>query len=98
MIYSIILTLLCAVFFFLGARKGGLSSFNLEGIRTSYQNSIHQPLQSRSVYWFLFFLCFSLLPFFWGLTFFLKTDANVIVVIVGLAWVYFWSRTFILFH
>lgn len=44
------------------------------------------------IYLALAFICFMLLPVFWGLSFYLKSDANVVVTVLGLAWIYNWVR------
>lgn len=98
MLYSVVLTLICASTFFLGLRGLAPASKNLDGIRETVESSFSSPLLVSSWIWFLFLLSFLLLPFFWGLTFLLKTDWNVVVIIAGLFWVYFWSRTLILFR
>ncbi|MDX1957528.1 MAG: hypothetical protein SFU98_03090 [Leptospiraceae bacterium] len=41
--------------------------------------------------YFTFFL-FLILPFFWGLSFYLRTDANVVVVLIGFTWIYNWVK------
>ncbi|TGK07487.1 hypothetical protein EHO59_05130 [Leptospira semungkisensis] len=98
MLYSVVLTLICLLSLLLGIRNIRTSSKDLDGIRGAIEGSIASPLQKRSWIWFLFIASFFLLPFFWGLTIFLKSDANVVVIILGLVWIYFWSRTLILFR
>ncbi len=44
------------------------------------------------IYLALAFICFMLLPIFWGLSFYLNSDANVVVTVFGLAWIYNWVR------
>jgi hypothetical protein len=39
-----------------------------------------------------FFCSFLLLPLFWGLAFFLKTDANILVVLFTMVWSYNWIK------
>jgi hypothetical protein len=40
----------------------------------------------------LAFFCFMILPLLWGLNFYLKSDANVLVTVLALAWIYNWIR------
>ncbi|TGK01335.1 hypothetical protein EHQ53_08470 [Leptospira langatensis] len=98
MLYSVVLTLICLVSLVLGLRGLGNSSKNLDAIRGAIEGSISSPLLKTSWIWFVFLVSFFLLPFFWGLTLFIKTDANVVVIIFGIVWIYFWSRTLILFR
>ncbi len=98
MLYSVVLTLICLITLILGLRKSEQTHLSLEGIRTKIESSISSPLLVSSWIWFLFLISFMLLPFFWGMTFFLKSDGNVLVIILGFFWIYFWSRTLILFR
>ncbi|EPG73371.1 hypothetical protein LEP1GSC058_2953 [Leptospira fainei serovar Hurstbridge str. BUT 6] len=98
MAYSVVLTGICILSFFLGSRNKGLNEYSLNGLREAFLQSFASPFSPKSIYWFLFFGSFLLLPYFWGLTFLLKSDMNVLVIIGGLVWDYYWSRTFILFR
>ncbi|TGL63374.1 LIC10362 family protein [Leptospira sarikeiensis] len=98
MLYSVVLTVICLTTLSLGIRKLGKFPKSLDDIRLDIEASFSLPLVGNSWIWFLFLLSFFLLPFFWGLTFYLKSDANVLVIIFGLFWIYFWSRTLILFR
>ncbi|TGL34704.1 hypothetical protein EHQ52_09410 [Leptospira koniambonensis] len=98
MLYSVVLTLICLLTLFLAIRNLGKFPKSLEEIQSEIEASFATPLSGKSWIWFLFLISFFLLPFFWGLTFFLQSDANVLVIILGLFWIYFWSRTLILFR
>ncbi|TGK17922.1 hypothetical protein EHO61_10665 [Leptospira fluminis] len=96
--YSVVLTAICALSFLLGSRNGGLKKKSLTGLREALSESLSSPFALKSIFWFLFFICTLLLPYFWGLTFLIKTDLNALVIILGLIWDYYWSRTLILFR
>ncbi|WP_367898012.1 hypothetical protein AB3N61_15355 [Leptospira sp. WS58.C1] len=98
MLYSVVLTLVCLFALVLGIRNLGKFPLSLEEFRLEIETSFANPFSGKSLIWFLFLISFFLLPFFWGLTFFLQSDANVLVIILGLFWIYFWSRTLILFR
>lgn len=98
MLYSVVLTLICLLALVLAIRNLGKFPKSLEEIRSEIEASFVTPFSGKSWIWFLFLFSFFLLPFFWGLTFFLQSDANVLVIILGLFWIYFWSRTLILFR
>ncbi|QDK24169.1 LIC10362 family protein [Leptospira weilii] len=125
MIYALILTILCGLFFFLSYRlsqksnallqknsnmqepivKNTNSSRNDDSFqaskfailkpsvfRSKLQNALHSPFQKESVFLLLSLCIWMLLPLFWGLAFFLKTDANVLVVIGCMIWTYYWLK------
>ncbi|EMO24754.1 hypothetical protein LEP1GSC170_4921, partial [Leptospira interrogans serovar Bataviae str. HAI135] len=46
----------------------------------------------ESIFLLLSLCTWMLLPLFWGLTFFLKTDANVLIVIGFMIWTYYWLK------
>lgn len=98
MLYSVVLTLICLLALVFGIRNLGKFPKSIEEIRLEIETSFATPFSGKSWIWFLFLISFFLLPFFWGLTFFLQSDANVLVIILGLFWIYFWSRTLILFR
>jgi len=61
---------------------------NLEKIR----NAANSPLQRDSYILLISFFIFLVLPLFWGLSFFLVSDGNVVVVIFTIAWIYNWLK------
>jgi hypothetical protein len=61
---------------------------NLEQIR----NASSSPLKRDSYILLISFLLFLVLPLFWGLSFFLVSDGNVLVVIFTIAWIYNWLK------
>jgi hypothetical protein len=61
---------------------------NLEQIR----NAASSPLQRDSYILLISFFIFLVLPLFWGLSFFLVSDGNVLVVIFTIAWIYNWLK------
>ena len=61
---------------------------NLTTIKTE-TNSLNN--QKSILVLFTYFL-FLILPLFWGLGFLLKSDANVVVVLFTIAWIYNWIK------
>ena len=61
---------------------------NLEKIR----NAAGSPLERDSYILLISFFIFLVLPLFWGLSFFLVSDGNVLVVIITIAWIYNWLK------
>ncbi|EMS85036.1 hypothetical protein LEP1GSC074_3721 [Leptospira noguchii str. Hook] len=124
MIYALILTILCVLFFFLSysffqksdtllqkdskqqeaetKRTGSLKNefikknksnlFKPSVLRSQFQSALHSPFQKESIFLLLSLCTWMLLPLFWGLTFFLKTDANVLIVIGFMIWTYYWLK------
>ncbi|XDD51877.1 hypothetical protein AB3N59_02315 [Leptospira sp. WS92.C1] len=91
MIYALILTILCGLFFILSYRewKGPKS---LSTFRSEFKNVLHTPFRKNSILLLLSLCSWMLLPLFWGLAFFLKTDANVLIVIGFMIWTYYWLK------
>ncbi|TGL74459.1 LIC10362 family protein [Leptospira yasudae] len=97
MIYALILTILCGLFLFLyyksAAQKGNTGNpFRLSSIRSRFQDALNSPFQKESLFLLLSLCAWMLLPLFWGLAFFLKTDANVLIVIGFMIWTYYWLK------
>ncbi|MBW9232695.1 LIC10362 family protein [Leptospira santarosai] len=119
MIYALILTILCGLFFFLSYFLSPKSNALLQknpkmrepivkntnpvpeskfavlkpsAFRSKFQNALHSPFQKESVFLLLSLCAWMLLPLFWGLAFFLKTDANVLIVIGCMIWTYYWLK------
>ncbi|AYV56394.1 LIC10362 family protein [Leptospira kmetyi] len=97
MIYALILTILCGLFLILSyksaAQKENNSvSFRLSFLRSRFQAALHSPFQKESAFLLLSLCAWMLLPLFWGLAFFLKTDANVLIVIGFMIWTYYWLK------
>ncbi|NUM42476.1 MAG: hypothetical protein HUU45_12685 [Leptospiraceae bacterium] len=91
MIFSIFLTfILFGSFYF--CLKNRFFEFNFHSIRYSLQKAVASPSNKDSIILLVFFLSFLLFPLFWGLTFFLKTDANVVVVLIFMTWCYNWIK------
>lgn len=91
MIYSILITILFVLFFQLAKKSIGFS-LTYSSIASALRDSVIDWKKTSSVYLLLSYGLFMLLPFFWGLTFFLKSDANVAVVILGFTWIYNWTK------
>jgi len=91
MIYSILLTVLFIAFFQL-ARKSLGFEIGYSSIAAALRNSISDWKNIGSIYLLTAYVLFMLLPLFWGLLFFLKTDANVVAVILSFSWVYNWTK------
>ncbi|EMJ94302.1 LIC10362 family protein [Leptospira alstonii] len=117
MIYALILTILCGLFFFLSyglsqksnallqkdskgadsfpnqsSKESKFTVFKPSVFRLKFQDALHSPFQKESVFLLLSLCTWMLLPLFWGLTFFLKTDANVLIVIGFMVWTYYWLK------
>ncbi|WP_025185480.1 LIC10362 family protein [Leptospira interrogans] len=114
MIYALILTILCVLFFFLSygffqksdtllqkdsktqenesPRKNKSNLFKPSVFRSQFQSALHSPFQKESIFLLLSLCTWMLLPLFWGLAFFLKTDANVLIVIGFMIWTYYWLK------
>ncbi|MBP9887210.1 MAG: hypothetical protein KBF93_12990 [Leptospiraceae bacterium] len=91
MIYSILITILFIAFFQLAQKSLGFS-WGYSSIASALRNSIANWKNIGSIYLLTAYALFMLLPLFWGITFFLKTDANVVVVILSFSWVYNWTK------
>ncbi|TGK34960.1 hypothetical protein EHQ12_11710 [Leptospira gomenensis] len=91
MIYALILTILCG-FFFVLSYKEFQGPKKLSSLRPTFQNAFRFPLRRNSVFLLLSLFAWMLLPLFWGLAFFLKTDANVLIVIGFMIWTYYWLK------
>ena len=61
---------------------------NLNIIKTSSNSLSNQ----RSILVLLTYFLFLIIPLFWGLGFLLKSDANVVVVLFTIAWIYNWIK------
>ena len=91
MIISLLLTLVWTGFTFY-LRKNSKLDFSLQTFRASAGDSLSAPLSRDSILFFTWFLLFLLLPLFWGLTFWLHSDANVVVVVATIIWGYNWVK------
>lgn len=91
MIYSILITVLFIVFFQLAQKSLGFG-WGYSSIASALRKSLTDWKNLGSLYLLIAYFLFMILPFFWGLTFFLKTDANVVVVILALSWIYNWTK------
>lgn len=76
------------IFLILGKKEPVLTQGNLLLLRTSLQNWNSLP----HLVHFVSFLLFLLLPLTIGLSLYLKTDANVVVVIFWILWSYNWTK------
>jgi hypothetical protein len=91
MIYSILITILFVAFFQLAHKSIGFE-LTYSSIANALRNAVADWKSAGSLYLLTAYLLFMLLPFFWGLTFFLKTDANVVIVILAFSWIYNWTK------
>ncbi|MCE9500019.1 MAG: hypothetical protein K8R21_05920 [Leptospira sp.] len=91
MLYSLALTLVCILSLGL-AVKTGRTEVSFTSIVSSLRNSINNISESHSVLILIFFISFLFLPLFWGLSFFLRTDGNVVIVVVFIIWSYNWVK------
>ncbi|MBL0264791.1 MAG: hypothetical protein IPQ05_13150 [Leptospiraceae bacterium] len=91
MIYSTLITILFIAFFQL-ARKSLGFELGYSSVATALRSSALNWKNTGSLYLLTAYFLFMLLPFFWGLTFYLKSDANVVIVILGFSWIYNWTK------
>ncbi|MBP7280007.1 MAG: hypothetical protein KBA66_00420 [Leptospiraceae bacterium] len=91
MIYSILITVLFIAFFQLAKKSLGFE-VGYSSIASALRNSVSDWRNTGSVYLLTAYTFFMLLPLCWGLTFFLKSDANVVVVILAFTWIYNWTK------
>ncbi len=56
------------------------------------KSSTHSLNNVKSILVLLTYLLFLIIPLFWGLGFLLKSDANVVVVLFTIAWIYNWIK------
>lgn len=108
MIISILTTFFCIGFLILAIKTGNLSyqpKLILQSLKFIFQKEYTPThLKAESIMSFsgrfslprvslsLFFLFFLLLPLVWGLSLYLRTDANVLFVIFTMLWAYNWIK------
>lgn len=91
MIYPVLTTLIWAgISLYLG--KKNKLEFKPSRLRTIAADSASAPFSGDNPVFFAWFLLFMILPLFWGLAFWLRSDLNVIVVIITLIWAYNWIK------
>lgn len=88
MIIASIVTILCVVFFRL-AKSVNEIKMETESIRGACQKSLEKPFRKEAIFLFTFLFFWIILPLVWGLFFYLKSDANVVVVIATIFWGYY---------
>lgn len=86
-ILSVLVTVLCFGTLYLGLKEKG-RSFDFHVLIDSLREASEKPKEKASIYLMIFFISLIFLPLFWGLSFLLKTDANVLAVLVTMAWGY----------
>lgn len=91
MLYSISISLLFVFFAYLANEKLA-TGFSLSKIISELRKIKTNWNEIPYIYLGLAYILFMLLPLFWGLTFYLQSDANVVVVVVFLTWTYNWTR------
>ena len=99
MIYSIFLSLFFLISIYLifkntSIRPGFKELFllNRAFFRKEKENPLFEEGDRVKVWLYLSLSSFLLLPLIWGLSLFLKTDFNVIIVILWMFWVYNWLK------
>ena len=91
MISSFCLTFMFLLFSNLAIKKNK-GKLTFKNIPEKLRESVRDLSHLKNLYLFLSFICFLLLPLFWGLSFYLKTDYNVVVVVGFLFWSYNWTK------
>ncbi|MEM4271191.1 MAG: hypothetical protein QXO70_03810 [Candidatus Pacearchaeota archaeon] len=84
---SIILSIVCILSLYLGVKSLNLS-FHWKEIVHALRDAPKTPFQKSSLLLFTFLGTIIVLPFFWILSIYLKTDANVLSVLVSMFWGY----------
>ena len=97
MILTLLITLLTALFFYLAYKKKKFE-ISFFSIIDQLRLAIKNLKELSSIYLLLSYIGFMLLPLFWGLSFYLQTDANVVVVVFFIIWVYNWTRYIFLYE
>ena len=90
MILSIILTLLFIVLVYILIKEKKIYKF--KEVIVQLQNSTSSLNDKYSIFLLLAFGLFLVLPLFWGLSFYLRTDYNVVIVVFFLFWSYNWIK------
>jgi hypothetical protein len=67
-------------------------SFSLPNNLTTIKTSSNTLNNQKSILVLLTYYLFLILPLFWGLGFLLNSDANVVVVLFTIAWIYNWIK------
>ncbi len=84
---SIFVSILCILSLYLGIKSLQIS-FHWKEIIHALREAPKNPFQKSSLLLFTFLTTLILLPFFWILSIYLKTDANVLSVLVSMFWGY----------
>jgi hypothetical protein len=67
-------------------------SFSLPNNLTTIKASSNTLNNQKSILVLITYYLFLILPLFWGLGFLLNSDANVVVVLFTIAWIYNWIK------
>jgi hypothetical protein len=84
---AVCVTVLCLGSLVLGFKELG-KPLSIRTLIDELRQSAESPKNKSSIYLFAFFISLILLPLFWGLAIYLKTDANVLAVLVTMVWGY----------
>ena len=91
MLYAILISILFSIFAYLANEKLNIG-FSLPKIISELRKIKTNWKTISYLYLGLAYILFMLLPLVWGLTFYLQSDANVVVVVIFLTWTYNWTR------
>lgn len=86
-VIAFVASILCVLSLVLSVKLLGIS-FHWKEIVHALREAPKSPWKTTSLLLFLFLGLLMLLPFFWILAIYLKTDANVLSVIVSMFWSY----------
>lgn len=92
MIYISIFLTICWLVFLVLATKKANAKIRYSELKSFLNRALKDIKAPESIFIFISYVSFLLLPLFWGLTFLLKTDFNVIVVLFFIVWVYNWIK------
>jgi hypothetical protein len=93
--FLLILAILNTTFFlglFLFLLKSKIFTISLSNNLNTIKTASHSLNNVNSILVLLTYLLFLIIPLFWGLGFLLKSDANVVVVLFTIAWIYNWIK------
>jgi hypothetical protein len=91
MLYAILISILFSIFAYLANAKLNIG-FSLPKIISELRKIKTNWNTIPYLYLAFAYILFMLLPLVWGLTFYLQSDANVVVVVIFLTWTYNWTR------
>lgn len=87
LLLSVIITILLPVLLYAASKKIPFE-LNFKSCIEALRNSVKKPFIPGNILLLSAFCIVILLPLFWGLSFYLHTDANVVAVLITFVWGY----------